>query len=184
MSALLSTFFCCVWWFLLGVLLGWLLNYWLCKCCRKSSITEPQITTKTDTPPVAKNVDMPAPPVASVTPVATAPVTTKPAEPSPTVINIAAAKAAGFAIKSADDLTVIEGIGPKINELFKQAGLKTFADVAKASVPQMRKILDDGGARFRIANPSTWAQQAELAANNKWDALKQLQDELSGGLRK
>jgi predicted flap endonuclease-1-like 5' DNA nuclease len=79
---------------------------------------------------------------------------------------------------------VIEGIGPKINDLFKNAGLKTFAQVAVASVPQMRKVLDDGGPRFRIANPGTWAQQAGLAAANKWTELKKLQDELSAGLKK
>lgn len=103
---------------------------------------------------------------------------------SSTQIDLAAAKAAGFSMKHADDLTVIDGIGPKINEIFKSAGLITLADVAKASVPEMRKILDDGGSRFRIANPATWAQQANLAANNQWTALKELQDELSGGLKK
>ena len=48
----------------------------------------------------------------------------------------------------------------------------------------MRKILDDGGSRFRIANPSTWAQQAALAAENKWEELKKLQDKLSAGVKK
>ena len=95
-----------------------------------------------------------------------------------------AAKAAGFALKTANDLTIIEGIGPKINDLFNDNGLKTFAQVAAASVPQMRAILDKGGSRFRIANPSTWAKQAGLAADNKWSALKKLQDELSGGIKK
>ena len=48
----------------------------------------------------------------------------------------------------------------------------------------MRTILDSGGSRFRIANPSTWAQQATLAAENKWAELKKLQDNLSGGVKK
>lgn len=47
----------------------------------------------------------------------------------------------------------------------------------------MRAILDKGGARYRIANPSTWAKQAKLAANNKWKELKKLQDDLSGGVK-
>jgi len=62
--------------------------------------------------------------------------------------------------------------------------MKTFAQVAKATVPQMRAILDKGGSRYRIANPGTWAQQAALAASNKWAELKKLQDELSAGLKK
>ena len=79
---------------------------------------------------------------------------------------------------------MVEGIGPKINELFNNAGVKTFVQLAAQSVTQMRKVLDDGGSRFRIANPSTWAQQAALAADNKWEELKKLQDNLSGGVKK
>jgi predicted flap endonuclease-1-like 5' DNA nuclease len=101
-----------------------------------------------------------------------------------TTIDLAAAKKAGFTIKNANDLTIVEGIGPKINELFHNASIKTFAQLAAATVPQMRKILDDGGSRFRIANPSTWAQQAALAAENKWTELKKLQEKLSAGVKK
>ncbi len=190
----MSSFGCSFWWFLLGSLLGWLLNYWLCKSSCKSKTTENKLT-----PPPA-----PAAKVAS-TPVAAAPVkkaaapapkkapAKKPAKPrakpkttsaKAAAIDLKAARAAGIKIKSADDLTVIEGIGPKINELFKNNGLKTFANVSTATAPQMRAILDKGGARFRIANPSTWAKQAKLAANNKWKELKKLQDDLSGGIKK
>ncbi|MES2636139.1 MAG: hypothetical protein V4605_02355, partial [Pseudomonadota bacterium] len=62
--------------------------------------------------------------------------------------------------------------------------VKTFVQLAELTVPQMREILDKGGARFRIANPSTWAKQAKLASANKWAELKKLQDELSGGVKK
>ena len=164
MSSLLSSFGCCFWWFLAGILLGWLLNRWLCKCCCKA------------TPAVVQHT--PAVPAA---PVAAAP---KAATPAAVMIDLAAAKAAGFLLKNANDLTIVEGIGPKINELFHNAGIETFAQLAAASVPQMRKILDDGGSRFRIANPSTWAQQAALAASNKWAELKKLQNDLSGGVKK
>ena len=75
-------------------------------------------------------------------------------------------------------------MGPKINELFKDNGLKTFTQVGGATVKEMRAILDKGGARYRMANPGTWAKQAKLAANNKWKELKKLQDELSGGKKK
>ena len=181
MSAIFSTFSCCVWWFLLGALIGWLLNRWLCKCTCKASPQPSTEATNTYTPPIAKVAETPK---VAEAPVSTAAPVAKATAPATVSIDLAAAKAAGFTIKNADDLTVIEGIGPKINELFKNAGLKTFADVAKASIPEMRKILDDGGSRFRIANPETWAQQAALAAANIWVELKKLQDELSGGLRK
>jgi len=33
-------------------------------------------------------------------------------------------------------------------------------------------------------DPSTWARQSKLAAADKWDQLKKLQDELNGGRKK
>ena len=175
MSSILSTFSCCFWWFLLGALLGWLLHHLL-----RGMLNTPAVQQVHTPAPVAAPVATPVKtaevPVAKAAPVAAA--------AAATVIDLAAAKKAGFAIKNANDLTVVEGIGPKINELFNNAGIKTFVQLAAATVPQMRKILDDGGSRFRIANPSTWAQQAALAADNKWDALKKLQDALSAGLKK
>ena len=139
------------------------------------------MTSSTPAAP-AKMADVPAAPAAKAAPAA--PVAPKAAAPVTTVIDIAAAKKAGFALKNANDLTIVEGIGPKINELFNAAGIKTFAQLAAATVPQMRAILDKGGSRFRIANPSTWAQQGALAAKNKWAELKKLQDDLSGGVKK
>lgn len=81
----------------------------------------------------------------------------------------------------ADDLTKIEGIGPKIAELFKNAGIASFADLAKADVENLKNILSDAGSNFATHDPSTWPQQADLAAAGKWDELKQWQDELDGG---
>ena len=96
-------------------------------------------------------------------------------------IDRAAAKAAGFKVRSADELVVIEGIGPKIAELLKADGINDFAALAKASKTQLQAVLDQAGARYKLADPSTWAQQAELASVNKWAELKTLQDELDGG---
>jgi predicted flap endonuclease-1-like 5' DNA nuclease len=88
----------------------------------------------------------------------------------------------GFNVKGVDDLQVIEGIGPKICGLFHAAGYKTFTQVSQMSIQQMSKILDDAGPRFKLANPETWAQQAGLAANNRWAELKALQDNLTAGV--
>ena len=206
MSSFLSSLSCCWFWLLLGGLIGWLLNRFMCKCCCKPLINQINTSTaSTSGTPVtpAKLADVPAPAAKASSPVAEAAAATaavaapvaKVASPTSAatvnaapkmaaVIDLVAAKKAGFALKNANDLTVVEGIGPKINELFNNAGVKTFAQLAKQTVPQMRKVLDDGGSRFRIANPSTWAQQAALAADNKWDELKKLQDNLSGGVKK
>jgi predicted flap endonuclease-1-like 5' DNA nuclease len=172
MSSLLSTFSCCWFWLLLGILLGWLLNRWLCKCCCKTDQSNPNNTSNTPETSTTKLVETPSPDPRTE------------ATSQPMSIDLAAAKAAGFTIKNANDLTVIEGIGPKINELFKDNDVKTFADLAKLTIPQMRIILDKGGSRFRIANPETWAQQSALAAENKWTELKKLQGNLSGGVKK
>ena len=174
MSTLMSWLSCHWFPLLLGALAGWLLNKWLCKCTATPAVIHHAPATAPT--PAAAPVKLAEAPVAKAAPVAAA--------PAATVIDLAAAKKAGFAIKNANDLTVVEGIGPKINELFNNAGVKTFVQLAAATVPQMRKILDDGGSRFRIANPSTWAQQAALAAENKWGELKTLQDKLSAGIKK
>ena len=80
-----------------------------------------------------------------------------------------------------DDLTKIEGIGPKIQGLLKDAGVRTWKQLSKTPTPKLRKILSDAGSRYRMHNPSTWAEQALLAAEGKWKELKKWQDELDGG---
>ncbi len=158
---MLSAFFSCyLWWLLAGALLGWLAHWWLCKCTVRDSGT----THKT---------------AFAAAPVAATAVAKVVADP---VIDIAAAKAAGITVKGADDLEIIEGIGPKICGLFHAAGQKTFMQVSKMNIQQMSKILDDAGPRFKLANPETWAQQASLAANNRWSELKTLQDNLTAGV--
>lgn len=92
--------------------------------------------------------------------------------------------AAAAPVVEADDLTKIEGIGPKISELLKNAGINTFADLAAANQEQLKQILADGGTRFASKNPSTWAKQAELAAAGEWEKLQAWQDELDGGVEK
>lgn len=83
----------------------------------------------------------------------------------------------------AEDLKVIEGIGPKIEQLLKEAGINTWHDLAGTDLERLQAILADAGERYRIHDPSTWSQQALLAANAKWEDLQQMQDELKGGRR-
>ncbi|MCF6188979.1 MAG: helix-hairpin-helix domain-containing protein [Cocleimonas sp.] len=97
-------------------------------------------------------------------------------------IDFKAAKAAGLSIKMDTDFTVIEGIGPKINDLIHAGGIRTFAELANSDPSRIQKILDDAGSRYTIANPGTWPDQANLVVNNRWPALKALQDVLDGGV--
>ena len=81
-----------------------------------------------------------------------------------------------------DDLKIVEGIGPKIEGILHDAGIRTFAELAAASVTQLEKIVrEDAG--IRVAFPDTWPEQAQLAATSNWGKLEQLQDELKGGRR-
>ena len=93
----------------------------------------------------------------------------------------AAKKAPAKKAAKGDDLKIIEGIGPKIAEVFNDAGIVSFQDLANADVAKLREILDAAGSQFAAHDPTTWPQQAELAAAGKMDELKVLQDELQGG---
>ncbi len=83
-------------------------------------------------------------------------------------------------IKS-DDLKKIEGIGPKIAQLLNDAGIHTFAKLAKTSTDQISKILLEAGSRYKMHDPTTWPEQAKIAAAGDWEKLKELQDYLDGG---
>lgn len=83
-----------------------------------------------------------------------------------------------------DNLKRIEGIGVKIEQLLKADGIDTFEKLAEASFETLRGILDKAGPRFRMHKPDTWGEQSAIAAQGNWDALKKLQDELKGGIRK
>lgn len=82
-----------------------------------------------------------------------------------------------------DDLTRIEGIGPKIATLLTDAGIHTFKQLAALEVDALKRIVKDGGVLFREKIAVTWSEQAHLAANGQWDTLKKLQAKLKGGAR-
>jgi predicted flap endonuclease-1-like 5' DNA nuclease len=83
-----------------------------------------------------------------------------------------------------DDLKRIEGIGPRIAGLLQEAGITSFAQLANTSADRIREILEATNPNLlRLADPTTWPQQAALAAEGNWQAMEELQDELKGGRR-
>ena len=78
----------------------------------------------------------------------------------------------------ADDLKKIEGIGPKIASTLAEAGISTFAELAKTDAAKISEII--AGVRGNHVT-DTWPAQAQMAADGKWDELKKWQDELDGG---
>jgi predicted flap endonuclease-1-like 5' DNA nuclease len=81
-----------------------------------------------------------------------------------------------------DNLQRIEGIGPKISKLLQNAGIMTFSQLAATPVNRLRQILADADLSA-LADPTTWPEQAKLAAEGDWAGLEALQDELKGGRR-
>jgi small subunit ribosomal protein S1 len=80
-----------------------------------------------------------------------------------------------------DDLKKVEGIGPKIEELFNNAGIFTFAELEAAPVDKLKEILHEAGARYQMHDPTSWPEQAGMAAKGEWDALKEWQDTHKAG---
>jgi predicted flap endonuclease-1-like 5' DNA nuclease len=77
-----------------------------------------------------------------------------------------------------DDLKVIEGIGPRTEEVLNEAGITTFAQLAKLQPDRLESIMRDAGTL--VARRDTWPEQAHLAAAGDWQGLSDLKDRLKG----
>jgi F-type H+-transporting ATPase subunit gamma len=141
---------------------------------------EASLKSKNDAPldfPVRTNGDHEiAPPKAASAPMVTnfAPPEPEPEYTTPDV------KEKSPASTKPDDLTKIEGIGPKMSAALIAEGYETFEKIAAASEEGLRTAIENQGLRFA---PSllTWADQAKFAARGDWDGLKMLQDSLTAG---
>ena len=162
----MSLIACCIWWLVLGFLLGWLCNWLVSRWLRK----EPTASPRADPEAAAREAAAHHEALISAA-----------AAPPPRVIDVGAARAAGFNLKHDDDLTIIEGIGPRIDDLLHANGVTSFAELSRLAVPEMLEILERGGPHFQLANPGSWARQAALASENRWVELKRLQEELISG---
>jgi predicted flap endonuclease-1-like 5' DNA nuclease len=99
---------------------------------------------------------------------------------TPSKIENMALKIWGFS-NNPEDLKVIEGIGPKIEQLLKEGGINNWQELADASVDRLKEILAAAGDRYRLAVPDTWPAQAAMAARGSWGELSDYQDQLKGG---
>jgi DivIVA domain-containing protein len=80
-----------------------------------------------------------------------------------------------------DDLEIIEGIGPKIAELLRESGIVTFADLAKTPSFKIKEILVEAGPQYARHDPTTWTEQALLAATGRFEELEVLKEKLYAG---
>lgn len=111
--------------------------------------------------------------------------TTKTAPRKPTAkaaaLDLAAAKAAVGTTVKLDDLKLIEGIGSRIEALFKADGVTTWRELSKANVERPQGVLDAAGPRYKMHNPASWPKQAGLLADGKWAEFKTLTNKLKDG---
>lgn len=83
--------------------------------------------------------------------------------------------------KESDELEVIEGIGPKIAMLLYDSGIFTFKDLASTPISRIREILENAGPAYAMHDPSTWVEQALLAAEGRFEELEEMKGRLVGG---
>jgi len=78
-----------------------------------------------------------------------------------------------------DDFSHLDGVGPKISATLRSAGVKTFAKLAAKEVDDIKEILvAENPSLLRLSDPSTWPEQAGMAAEGRWENLKAFQEGL------
>ncbi|MBP7172555.1 MAG: 50S ribosomal protein L21 [Cloacibacterium sp.] len=103
-------------------------------------------------------------------------------EATPEVAEAAAKPAKKSAkAKDGDDLTIIEGIGPKVAKIFAEAGISSFVELAGKTKEELEAILDPNGPVYVAMDPTTWPQQAQLLADGKTEEFNALTEKLKGG---
>tara|TARA_R110002051_G_scaffold324988_2_gene425028 strand:- start:14928 stop:15485 length:558 start_codon:yes stop_codon:yes gene_type:complete len=107
--------------------------------------------------------------------------TTKARNVSTSTFNAGAAKAILGKNIIENDLKIVEGIGPKIEAMFQDAGIKTWQKLSDTNVADCQKILDSGGNRYKIHDPSSWPMQAKMCYEGKWAQLQKWQVEHKAG---
>ena len=79
-----------------------------------------------------------------------------------------------------DRLQALVGIDDKAAELLKDAGIRNFERLAESSIGELTRLLEGAGPRFALANPLSWAEQANAYLAEDWVTLDRLQAELNG----
>ena len=82
----------------------------------------------------------------------------------------------------AEDLTKIEGIGPKAAEALTNAGVSTYSALAGTKPDAIKEILTEASSRMAHLDPESWPKQAKMAADGKWDELAEWQEKAKGGV--
>jgi F-type H+-transporting ATPase subunit gamma len=80
-----------------------------------------------------------------------------------------------------DNLKLIEGIGPKVEQALNGAGITTYAQLAAAKPADLIRIVKDEAKVRIVGDAATWPKQASFLVKGDQDGLKAYQDILVGG---
>ncbi len=69
-----------------------------------------------------------------------------------------------------DDLTQLNGIGPRIASILSDGGVTTYAQLEHTDPSELRKIIAQGGA-LPPSSLDTWPTQASYAVRGDWSGL-------------
>ena len=150
--------------FLYGLLAGGILGWFLCRLFTYDGPSRRASTAQAEAPAVTHHAAA--------------------ATSSVTTIDFRRAAAHGFSVRDEHHLQLIEGIGPKIESLLNQGGVRSFSELAATGVDPLRQMLTAGGPCFKFARPDSWVAQAQLPAAGDWAQLRKLQDQLVGGVER
>jgi len=80
-----------------------------------------------------------------------------------------------------DNLTVIEGVGPKTQAALNKSGITTYAQIAKLSADELYQIVKVENNVQIVGDAATWPKQAQFLVDGDTDGLKAYQDRLVSG---
>jgi predicted flap endonuclease-1-like 5' DNA nuclease len=89
---------------------------------------------------------------------------------APAPVEAAPAPAPEPVAAAPDDLTQLSGVGPKAASALAAAGITTYAAVAEANEPELRRALHEADMT-PPSNVATWPMQASYAAKGDWQGL-------------
>jgi chromosome segregation ATPase len=78
-----------------------------------------------------------------------------------------------------DDFSCLTGIGRKVSSILRLAGIESFSQLAATDVDRLRGILEEvKPSLLNITDPTTWPEQARLAAIGDWTTLSALEESI------
>jgi predicted flap endonuclease-1-like 5' DNA nuclease len=78
-----------------------------------------------------------------------------------------------------DDLNKILGFTRKYQNILKESGVADYYALGNCTMKRLLMILEDAGITRGVDYYATWARQAKLAYNEKWDELADYQKRIT-----